>query len=269
MTLRQAFRTGLRTPFTRWRKGVSRRLGLRSAKKLFAGRRPVCEADTGFISADDWFRDHLLCMTCHSIPRERAFARTLMEHIPGWRDLVVHESSPADRSISARMRRECAGYIGSQYWPDLSPGTMRDGYRSENMEAMSFLNESVDLHCHLDVLEHVNDPEACFREMARTLRPGGHMLFTTPIYAGKPHTERRARYTATGIEHLSEPEYHGNPIGDGSALVTFHYGQDFRDIIRGWLPGYDVQVFSSSDTDAGILGEFLEVILVTKPGGAA
>jgi SAM-dependent methyltransferase len=269
MTLRHAFRTYVRPPIRRWQKGVGRQLGLRSAEKFFAGRCPVCEADTGFASRDDWFRDHLRCETCDSIPRERAFARVLMQQIPNWRDLVVHESSPVNRSISALMRRECAGYIGSQYWPDLPPGTLRDGSRAENLEALSFADASIDLHCHLDVLEHVNDPEACFREMTRTLRPGGHMLFTTPIYAGKPQTERRARYTASGIEHLFEPEYHGNPIGDGSALVTFHFGQDFPEIIRSWLPGHVVQVFGSPVPEAGILGDFLEVVLVTKPGGGA
>lgn len=269
MTLRHALKTYLRAPMRRWRKRVGRRLGLRPEEKFFAGRCPVCETNTDFVSFDDWFRDHLLCETCHSIPRERAFARTLIQHVPDWRELVIHESSPADRSISARMRRECASYIGSQFWPHLSPGTILDGYRAENLEALSFMDASIDLHCHLDVLEHVNNPEACFREMARTLRPGGRMIFTTPIYSGKPHTERRARYTATGVEHLAEPEYHGNPIGDGSALVTFHYGQDFPDMIRSWLPDCEVQVFSSANPEAGIVGEFLEVVLVMKPGGAA
>ena len=58
-----------------------------------------------------------------------------------------------------------------------SPGTIVNAVRCENLEHLTFDNESVDLHITQDVFEHLFDPAAAFREIARTLRLGGaHVL---------------------------------------------------------------------------------------------
>lgn len=232
---------------------------------VFAGRCPVCERSTRFEARGDWFRDELLCVRCGSIPRERAFAACLAIHRPGWRDDVIHESSPAPRSISARMRREGRRYVASQWRPDRPRGEVVDGERNETLEALTFGDATIDLHCHLDVMEHVGEPAACFREMARTLRPGGQILFTTPIYSDKARTRRRARHLeGGGVEHLAEPEYHGNPIDPEGSLVTFRYGRDLPELIRRWAPELSVCVVTPLDPSIGVLGEFREVVLATK-----
>lgn len=142
---------------------------------------------------------------------------------------------------------------------------MFEGFRVENLEAMSFADDSIDLHVHLDVLEHVNQPTACFEEMARTLKPGGMMIFTTPVYEGKLATERRAAYGPNGeVYLLAEAEYHGNPISDKGALVTFHYGADFADLILMWAPNCGVNMITLNDASLGVLGKFREVFVVTK-----
>lgn len=232
----------------------------------FSGVCPVCKTQTRFVSEVDWYRDNLLCQACGSIPRERAFTMVLERYCPDWRSLVVHESSPADRLVSNRMQKECPGYIGTQYFPDLPAGDMRDGFRCENLEKLSFGDETIDVHVHLDVLEHVNHPGDCFAEMERTLRPGGQMIFTTPIYEDKLATERRGYYDAENTAHfLFEPEYHGNPIDETGAPVTFHYGQDFSDLILAWTQACDVMILVPAMRSAGILGKFREVCVVTKP----
>lgn len=231
----------------------------------YAGTCPACEKRTDFVSADHWLRDNLLCEQCGSIPRERAFALCLQRWCPDWRSMQVHESSPADRAISARIRRECPGYVGSQYFPDIARGEVHEGWRSEDLQALTFADASLDLHCHLDVLEHVNHPDRCFAEMERTLRPGGRMIFTTPYYPDKAATERRAGIGPDGAVFLLFPaEYHGNPISSEGALVTFHYGRDFPDLIRLWAPKCAVEMVTVTDARAGILGEFREVFVVTR-----
>ena len=234
---------------------------------VFEGHCPVCETATSFEAHGDWFRDLLLCRHCGSIPRERAFAMCLRMFRPGWRDDAIHESSPAPRAISARMGSEGQHYVGSHYYPDRPLGEEVEGFRNENLERLTFEDGSFDLHCHLDVMEHVGEPELCFREMSRTLRPGGQIIFTTPIYGANARTVRRARYGPDGVEHLAEPEYHGNPIDPGGALVTFHYGRDLPDLIRSWTPEFSVCVVALNDASIGVLGEFREVLVCTKGGG--
>lgn len=232
-----------------------------------SGYCPACGQKSVFTSDSDWLRDNLKCSKCQSIPRERAFAFCLDRYIPNWRKLLMHECSPADRAISARLRKECKGYIGSQYYDDIPRGKMHKGYRSENLEDLTFPDASLDVHCHLDVLEHVNHADRCFSEMARTLKPGGKMIFTVPYYPEKGATERRAAFGPDGAPFLLFPaEYHGNPISDEGALVTFHYGRDFPDLIQLWVPGCSVEMVTVTDPSIGVLGQFREVFIVTKPG---
>jgi len=229
------------------------------------GRCPVCRKRSVFRANGQPLRAKLRCSNCDSIPRERAFAWALDTFAPNWRDLVLHECSPApSREVSARMQRECRRYVGTQYWPDRTPGEVREDGRCENLEALTFEDGSIDLHCHLDVMEHVNRPDLCFSEMQRTLRPGGMMIFTTPVYEGKVVTERRAEYTPDGIRYLAEAEYHGNPISDQGALVTFHYGSDLPEWISRWAPDCSVNMTVLNDPHTGVLGKFREVFVVTR-----
>ena len=50
---------------------------------------------------------------------------------------------------------------------------MVQGVRCENLEELTFPDESIDLHISQDVMEHVFQPKRAFAEIARTLRPGG------------------------------------------------------------------------------------------------
>lgn len=225
---------------------------------------PICEDQTLFTSQYDWYRDHLLCSRCNSIPRERALSLLLNRCLPNWRTLAIHESSPTNRGISLKLQREANRYIPTHFWADRPLGSSVDGIRNENLEKQTFSDSSFDLVVTLDVMEHVNNPDQVFGEISRTLRAGGAYLFTTPTYKGLSISERRAQYHADGsITHLSEPEFHGNPIDAAGSLVTFHYGYDLPDIIRR-ASGMDVEVIRFNDYRHGIIGEFTEVYRAVK-----
>jgi SAM-dependent methyltransferase len=229
------------------------------------GHCPICAAEVRFRARAAWFRDHLFCSDCGSIPRERGLALVLERRFPGWRGLAIHESSPADRGISKKLAREAPGYVSSQFFPGEPLGATVRGFRNENLEALTFADASFDLTITLDVMEHVNQPDQVLREVARTLKPGGAYIFTVPTYKGKLVSERRAHYRADGgVDHLVEPEYHGNPVSDAGSLVTFHYGHDFAEMIAAWS-GLDVEVVRFHDHRHGVIGDFTEVYVATRP----
>ena len=143
---------------------------------------------------------------------------------------------------------------------------MRGAMRSEDIEALTFPDQSLDLHVHLDVMEHVNRPDRALREMCRTLRPGGMAIFTTPFYPGLEKTLRRAIRFEDGIEHLGAPEYHGNPISDEGALVTFHYGRDLNTLMRMWEPNFSVTQLIPEDPSIGAMGDFRDVFVLRRIG---
>jgi len=232
------------------------------------GHCPACGNDAVFRARHDWLRDHYLCNRCGSVPRERALMLTIERFYPGWRDLVIHESSPGNRGTSVRLANECRGYVGSQLYPDLPPGSTAREWRCENLEALTLADESVDLHVTQDVLEHVFDPARVFQEIARTLRPGGAHLFTVPLVNKAAPSRRRAERLGDGsIRHLLEPVYHGNPIdGDGS-LVTVDWGYDIAAFIQA-TSGLFTHTVHLDDLYHGVRAELIEVLVTVKPAQA-
>lgn len=228
------------------------------------GRCPVCRQAVTFASREVWLRDHYLCPRCGSVPRERALMSVLKDHFPEWRHLVVHESSPEPRGASQRLAAECGGYIPSQYFPDETPGAWVSGFRCENLESLTFPDESIDLHITQDVLEHVFHPGLAFREIARTLRPGGAHVFTVPLVNKTAPSRRRARLSEDGrVEHLEPPIYHGNPISDDGALVTVDWGTDIcRHIFDA--SGLFTKIVHIDDLSRGIRAEYIEVLITFK-----
>jgi SAM-dependent methyltransferase len=101
---------------------------------------------------------------------------------PQWRNLSIRESSPVlGRGANRRLSKEAPAYVASHYYAGVAPGKIVNGIRCENLERLSFGDEPFDLHITQDVFEHLFDPAAAFCEIARTLKPGGAHVFTTPL----------------------------------------------------------------------------------------
>lgn len=227
---------------------------------------PICEQSVRFRSKEKWLRDFFLCSGCGSIPRERALMRVIRDYYPQYRTLAIHESSPGHRGVSVKLKRECPYYSASHYYSDVSPGTThpKHGYRSENLEAMTFGDASFDLVITQDVMEHVLRPERAVREIARVLRPGGAHVFTVPLINKQRRSERWAVPDAGGgVVHLHEPEYHGNPIDNKGSLVTMHWGYDLADYIM-MKAGTPTTMVFIDDMSMGIRAEYIEVMVSRK-----
>jgi SAM-dependent methyltransferase len=53
------------------------------------------------------------------------------------------------------------------------------------VSALPFANESFELVCALDIVEHVDDDELALRELTRVARPGAMFLLSTPLHASR------------------------------------------------------------------------------------
>jgi SAM-dependent methyltransferase len=224
-----------------------------------------CDQKVTFSSAYSWLRDHYLCPRCGSVPRERALSYCIALFAPAWQKMRIHESSPVLRGASLKLKASASDYLGTYYFPDVPPGDTKNGNRCENLESLTFADDSIDLHVSQDVLEHVFHPDRAFREIARTLRPGGMHIFTVPLVNKEKPTEVCARLGPDGaIEHLREPEYHGNPISDQGALVVHRWGYDICDFIFK-SSGLFTKMVVIDSLEWGIRAEYIEVLVSQKP----
>jgi SAM-dependent methyltransferase len=111
--------------------------------------------------------------------------------------------------------------------------TNAQGLRHENLCALSFPDDSMDFVLSFDVLEHIPDYQAAFREMARVLRPGGKLLASFPFDAASETHHRRAVLEADGtIRHLLPPEYHGDPLSSQGCLCFQVFGWEIMADLR-------------------------------------
>jgi SAM-dependent methyltransferase len=224
---------------------------------------PICNINTTFIAKNEWFRDFLVCQNCHSIPRERALMVAIESYFPQWRQSTIHESSPSNRGTSLKLAKECHNYIESQYFSDCVPGSLVNGVRCENLESLSFSDESIDLHITQDVFEHIFNPAKAFKEIARTLKPGGMHIFSVPLVNKNKPSNIRAKIEKNEIIHLLPPEYHHNPVAKNS-LVTMDWGYDITEYIFK-NSGSFTTILYIDDLTRGIHAELIEILISIKP----
>jgi SAM-dependent methyltransferase len=229
------------------------------------GNCPICEHEVEFYSDHEWFRDHYKCSGCGSIPRERALMAAIDLFYPQWRSLRVYESSPCGRGVSVKLQLECADYVASHFYPDFPRGTTHPhGFRCEDLESLSFADESFDLVITQDVMEHVLNPALAFAQIARTLKTDGAHLFTVPLLNKSRPSQARAKRSEDGSTiYLCSPEYHGNPIDPQGSLVCMDWGYDICDFIFKASGLYTIILYID-DISRGIRAEFIDVLVSRK-----
>lgn len=227
----------------------------------------ICNKEVDFVvPVNFWeFRDNLVCPTCGSIPRERALMFVIELLYPNWKNLAIHESSPIGRGASKKIKTDCSDYTATQFYPKLPFGSYVGKFRNENLEKQTFEDEVFDLVISQDVMEHVFFPDKAFSEIARTLKPGGAHIFTVPIVNRERPSTVCAKLLPNGkVEHLKEPEYHGNPVDSKGSLVTMNWGFDITDYIKN-SSGLNSTIYFIDNLKFGIRALYIEVIVTRKP----
>ena len=210
------------------------------------GECAVCRAprtfsvDAAYASRDgrgklvpNW-RERLVCAGCGLNNRMRASIEFI-----GWMGLRSIDPLYVTEQVTSLFRAIASRFplcIGSEYLRDGTPPGRINGanVRCEDVTRLSFPDSCVAGICSFDVLEHVPDYRAALAEFARVLRPGGALILSIPFDANADQTLVRARVDGKGrIEHLLEPEYHGDPLSPEGALCFYHFGWSLLADLQG------------------------------------
>lgn len=234
---------------------------------------PVCSKMDSFESNSAWFRDNFKSKHCNTQPRERALAFVLANLLPQFRQATkVHESSPNSFGLSAKLK-ELFGkdmYVSSQYSFTKNCGKAANARNDialdlENQHCIK--NETFDIIITQDVFEHIYDTDKAFREIGRTLKPGGFHVFTVPLTSKQFGTFRAAQKTDTGsVKLYAPPEIHGNPMGKGGSLLTMQWGYDIIQYIE-LASGMKTKVVYVESEMMGIKdAEYRDILISRKDG---
>lgn len=131
-------------------------------------------------------------------------------------------ASEALSPLGRRLKRTLSNFTGSEYLPTLREKLVFARIKHQDVLNLSFKDDAYDIYISCDVLEHVPDLPRAISEAHRILKPGGHFIGTVPFAPNSSETIVKARLVDGKIEHLTEPEYHGNPTRpeDGSLVFS-------------------------------------------------
>ena len=217
----------------------------------------VCGQNTDFMVASDalLFRD-AVCGFCGASKRNSDLScaiiktfgkdsdKALTDAIDDFKSLSICEAQSTGRIFECLST--LPGYRCFEFLDGVMPGAESEaGVRCEDLEQLTFRDNSVDLFITQDVLEHVADWQKAFKEIRRVLKPGGYHIFTVPIHEGH-ETVTRAKMIAGGeeIEYLKPQVMHGDPVRQGGSLVFTDFGEDIVELLDRHGMSTKTMVFS-------------------------
>lgn len=220
------------------------------------GQCNVCGNDAKFyFSEPSLYREQLTCDHCGATSRYRSIARGVLlafleltgikvaslAELPKngvERDFDVYDTQPpfywetCSYPIPDYLKAVEYGNVSlSNFRPNSPFGELiAPGISNQNLECLTYANNSFDLVITTDVMEHVRLDDLAHREIHRVLRLGGVYVFTVPHSRELTETLVRVQVEdpqdASKDKFLLEPEYHGNANSeDGSGALSYRvYG---------------------------------------------
>ncbi|WP_006788226.1 class I SAM-dependent methyltransferase [Thiorhodospira sibirica] len=129
--------------------------------------------------------------------------------------------------FALRLRGKYRFFLGSEYMPTAAERNAFFPIQHQDLQKLTFPDGSFHVIVCNEVFEHVPDIDASLGELCRVLKPGGALVGTFPFCFHDQESLIRARLRPDGsVEHLTAPEYHGNPVDPESGALVFE--------IPGW-----------------------------------
>ena len=189
-------------------------------------------------------RENYFCVRCNSSVRVRMHAKAVLDylHLASDHELLAKFKNEANFKIYEAAKHQLfksptfkhiSSYVTSEYYDQASPGDYVDGVRHEDLERLTFPNDSFDVVITSDVLEHVADLKKVVAETLRVLKPSGVHIFTIPVDKDLPHSRERAIRLENGeIQNLREEIIHGDPNRSRGALAFRDFGMDVAEYFQ-------------------------------------
>ncbi len=188
------------------------------------GKCPVCKGMRPFVRLNST-EIGIRCLFCKSSTVTLSLV-SVLSTLKNLEEQYVYELSSRGPLVTY-LAANCEHLTCSEFLTNVEPGSKHNGILCQNVQCLTFTDESFTLCTSTEVFEHVPDDLAGFREICRVLKPGGTFIFTVPIFRGKITTQRAIRTPSGELQHLLPPLYHKDPIRNHAPILVFRdYGED-------------------------------------------
>ena len=169
----------------------------------------------------------LRCLRCRSTFIHRAMGEVLasFRFDPNAR---VHEFSKHG-AIFKYLKKRFPNLSFSEYYDGVPSGEFK---MCQDLQQLTLASDTYDLMTSTEVFEHVPDDKKGYQEVWRCLKNGGFFIFTVPINLGQTNTIQRAKIENGQLQHLLEPEYHGDHLRGNGILAFRNYGTDIKALLE-------------------------------------
>ena len=216
------------------------------------------------VQVPNW-RERVLC-PCGLNNRIRASVQ-ILEQILGADTraaiYIAEQVTPLYKTLAKRFPL----LVGSEYLGEqIALGSVdANGVRNESITKLTFSDNAFDYVLNFDVLEHIPEPMLGLKEIFRVLKPGGRLVLSVPFLQEQQNTRVRARLLEDGsVEHLAEPQYHGDPVSASGCLCFQDFGWDLLDRMRD-LGFKEVSLLLYWSDKLGYYGVEQSLIVAQKP----
>lgn len=180
------------------------------------------------------WREQLRCQSCDFNNRMRASIHVYEHMLKPTADSAVFITEQVT-PLFKYLKKRWPSIIGSEFLGNaVAQGSEnQSGIRNENVTELSFQDAEFDYVMSFDVLEHVPHFTKALSEFSRILRPSGKLFLSVPFFYQEPGNLIRAVQNEDGtVEHLVEPEYHGDPLNNEGCLAYYTFGWELLEQIR-------------------------------------
>lgn len=187
--------------------------------RVTSGDCPLC-GHTYFISLNaNAFMTR--CLKCKCNITNLSLIPIVIEHCQGNYKKSAYELSSYGCTLDF-LNRNFEKIQSSEYYPSKELGTLVEGIANQDIQKLTYGDNSFDIVTSNQVFEHVPDDIKGFSECFRVLRTGGALIFTVPWYDTK-ETTRKATLLNGRIVFDGEPEYHDSRIDGANSSPVFHH----------------------------------------------
>ena len=124
------------------------------------------------------------------------------------------------------LKKRTKQLVFSEYFDDVKTGDFKNNIQCQDVQELTFGDNSFDVCTSTEVFEHVPDDLKGFKEIFRVLKAKGTFLLTVPLSL-ETNTVERAQYKNGRLQHILKPEYHGDNIRGWHQILCFrNYGKD-------------------------------------------